>query len=110
MSKTRPKQGSDEWGKCSNMSKIILKQIIEGNLGYCANGTMGFSSPMSNNRSKQGRYCSNVSKTIEKQGIEGRSGYCANGPMGVSSPMSNTRSKLGSQGKCRDCSNVSKKG
>ena len=46
MSKTRPKQGSDEWGKCSNMSKIILKQIIEGNLGYCANGKMGVSLPM----------------------------------------------------------------
>ena len=29
--------------------------------------------------------------------------------MGVSLPMSKTRSKLGSEGKCRDCSNLSKK-
>ena len=36
-------------------------------------------------------------------------GYCASGPMAVISPMSNTRSKLGSEGKFRDCSNVSKK-
>ena len=28
--------------------------------------------------------------------------------MGVSSPMYKTRSNLGSEGKCRDCSNVSK--
>ena len=47
-------------------------------------------------------------KTIEKKGIVGRSGFCDNGPMGVSSSMSKTRSKLGSEGKCRDCSNVSK--
>ena len=49
-----------------------------------------------------------MSTKIEKQGIEGRSGYCANGSMIVISPMSNTRSKLGSEGKCLDCSNVSK--
>ena len=28
MSKTRPKQGSEGWGKCSNVSKTIVKQII----------------------------------------------------------------------------------
>ena len=72
MSKTRSKQGSDEWGNCSNVSKTILKQIIEGSLGYCANGPMGVSLPMSKTRSKQGRDCSNLSKKIEKQDIEGR--------------------------------------
>ena len=70
MSKTRSKQGSDEWGNLSNVSNTIVKQSIEVSLGYCANGPMGVSSPMSKTRSKQGRYCSNVSKTIEKQGIE----------------------------------------
>ena len=49
-----------------------------------------------------------MSKTIEKQGIEVISIYCANGPMGVSSPMSKTRLNLGSEGKWRDCANVSK--
>ena len=49
-----------------------------------------------------------MSKKIDNQGIEGRLGYYANGPMGVSSPMSKTRSRLGSEGKWRDCSNVSK--
>ena len=73
MSKTSSKQGSEEkWGDFSNVSKTILKQGIEGSLGYCANGPMGVSSPMSKNRLKQGseekwRDCSNVSKTIEKQ-------------------------------------------
>ena len=108
MSKTRLKQGSDEWGNCSNVSKTISKQKIEGSLGYCANGPMGVSSPMSKTRAKQGRDCSNLSKIIEKKGIEGGSGYCATGPMGVSSHMSKTRSKLGSEGKCRYFSNVSK--
>ena len=101
MSKTRLKQGNDEWGDCSNLSDTIVKQSIEGSLGYCANGPMGVSLPMSKTRSKQGRDFSNVSKTIEKQGIEGRSGYCDNGPMGVISPMSKTSSKLVSEGKCR---------
>ena len=64
MSKTRSKQGRDEWGNCSNVSKTIFKQSIEEILGYFDNGTMGVSSPMSKNRSKQGRDCSNVSKTI----------------------------------------------
>ena len=50
-----------------------------------------------------------MSNTIEKQGIGGGSVYCANGTMGVRSPMCKTRSKLGSEGKWRDCSNVSKK-
>ena len=49
-----------------------------------------------------------MSKTIDKQGIERRLGYCANGPMGVSSPMSKTRLNIGSEGKWRDCYNVSK--
>ena len=70
MSKTRSKQGSDEWGNLSNVSNTIVKQSIEVSLVYCANGPMGVSSPMSKTRSKQGRDCSNVSKTIEKQGIE----------------------------------------
>ena len=83
MSKTRSKQGSEEWGNHSNVSKTILKQIISGSLVYCANGPMGVSSPMSKNRLKQGiegkwGYLSNVSKTILKQGIEGSLGYCAN--------------------------------
>ena len=65
-------------------------------MGYCANGPMGVSSPMSKTRLKQGsedkwRDFSNMSKTIEKQGIEGSLGYCANGPMEVNSHMSNTR-------------------
>ena len=66
------------------MSKTVVNQSIEGSLGYCSNGPMGVSSPMSKTRLKQVsedkyRYLSNVSKTIEKQGIEGRLGYCANG-------------------------------
>ena len=69
MSKTGSNQGSDEWGNCSNVSKTIAKQIIDGSLGYSANGPMGVSSPMSKIIPKQGRDCSNVSKTIEKQGI-----------------------------------------
>ena len=41
MSKTRSKQGSEEWGNCSYVSKSMVKQSIEGSLGYCANGPMG---------------------------------------------------------------------
>ena len=71
------------------------------------------SSPMSNNRLKQGSEekwgnCPNVSKTIKKQSIEGSLGYCANGKMGISSHMSKNRSNKGSEDKWRDCSNVSK--
>ena len=36
------------------VSKTIVKQGIEGSLGYCANGTMGVSSTMSKTRLKQG--------------------------------------------------------
>ena len=55
MSKTRSKQSSKEKrGYRSNASKTIVKQGIEGSLGYCANGPMGVSSPMSKTRSKQG--------------------------------------------------------
>ena len=66
------------------MSKTIEKQGIEGRLGYCTNGPMGVSSPMSKTRSNIGSKekwgnRSNVSKTIEKQGIEGSLEYCANG-------------------------------
>ena len=86
MSKTRSGQGSEEWENHSNVSKTIVKQSIDGSLGYCANGPMGVSSPMSNTRPKQGsekkwQDFSNASKKIEKQGIEGWLGYCANGPM-----------------------------
>ena len=57
MSKNRSKQGSEEkWGDFSNVSKAIVKQGIEGSLGFCANGPMGVSSPMS--------------KTIPKEGIK----------------------------------------
>ena len=70
MYKNSSKQGRD----CSNVSKIIEKQGIEGSSGYCANGPMGVTSPMSKARSNLGsegkcRDCYNVSKTIEKQGI-----------------------------------------
>ena len=108
MSKTRPKQGSDEWENHSDVSKTILKKIIEGSLGYCVNGKMVVSSHISKTRLKQGRDLSNVSNTIDKQGIEVRLVYCANGPMGVSSTMYKTRKKQGSENKWRDCSNVSK--
>ena len=55
MSKTRSKQGSEKkWQDCSNVSKTIEKQGIEGRLGYCANGKMVVSSPMSKTRSKHG--------------------------------------------------------
>ena len=37
-----------------NVSKIIEKLIIEGRLGYCANGPMGVNSPMPKTRSKLG--------------------------------------------------------
>ena len=71
MSKTRSKQGSDKWGNHSNVSKTVVKQIIEGSLGYCANGPMGFSSPMSKTRlnqvsEKKWWDFSIVSKTIDK--------------------------------------------
>ena len=37
MSKTGLKQGIEEkWGDHSNVSKTIVKQGIEGSLGYCA--------------------------------------------------------------------------
>ena len=91
MSKTGSKQGSDEWGDLLNMSKTIVKQSIEESLGYCANGTMGVSSPIYKTWSKQGRGCSNVSKTIEKHGIEVRLRYCANGPIVVILLMYKTR-------------------
>ena len=68
------------------MSKIIVKQGIEGSLGYCANGPIGVISPMSKTRSKQDIEekwgdRSNVSKTIVEQGLEGCLGYCAKGPI-----------------------------
>ena len=53
MSKNRSKQGSEEWRNQSNVSKTFVKQNIEGSLGYCDNGTMGVSSPMSKTRPKQ---------------------------------------------------------
>ena len=53
MSKTRSKQGSEDWGNCSNVYKTIVKQSIEGSLGYCVNGPLGVSFPMSNTRSKK---------------------------------------------------------
>ena len=41
MSKTRPKQVSEEkWGDRYNVSKTIVKQGTEGSLGYCTNGPM----------------------------------------------------------------------
>ena len=41
MYKTRLKQGiEDKWENLSNVSNTIVKQGIEGNLGYCANGTI----------------------------------------------------------------------
>ena len=78
------------------MYKTILKQGIEGSLGYFANGKMLVSSPIYKTRSKQGivKKCGDryyVSKTIAKEGIEGSVGYCFNGPMGVTLPMSKTR-------------------
>ena len=55
MCKTRLKQGIEEkWQDCSNVSKIIVKQGIDGSLGYCANGPIGVSSPMYKTRPKQG--------------------------------------------------------
>ena len=63
------------------MSKTIVKQVIGGSLGYCANGPMVVSSPMSKTMSKQDIEdkwgdLTNVSKTIDRQGIEGSLGYC----------------------------------
>ena len=55
MSKTSLKQGiAEKWRNCSNVSKKIMKQCIEGSLGYCANGQIGVSSPMSKTRLKKG--------------------------------------------------------
>ena len=53
MSKTWSKQGSEEWGNHSNVSKIVVKKIIEVILVYCANGPMVVSSPMPKTRLKQ---------------------------------------------------------
>ena len=50
MSKTRSKQGSDEWGDLSNVYKTIVKQCIDGSLGYCVNRPMGVNLPMSKTR------------------------------------------------------------
>ena len=76
-------------GDFSNVSKKIEKQGIEGRSGYCTNGQMVVSSPMSKTRPNLGsdgkwRDCSNVSKTIEKQGIKGGLEYLPNGPIEVS--------------------------
>ena len=55
MSKTRSKQGSeDKWWDCSNVSKTIDKQVIEGRLVYCANGPIGVISSMSKTSSNLG--------------------------------------------------------
>ena len=89
MSKTRLKQGiEDKWGDFSNVSKNIVNQVIEESLGYCANGTIAVTSPMSNTMTKQGIEdkwgdISNVSNTIVKQGIEGSLVHCANGSMTI---------------------------
>ena len=89
MSKTRTKLCSEvKWRDCSNVSKTIEKQGIEGILEYCANGTIGVGSPMSKTKSNQGIEDKlgdqpNLSKTITKQGTEGRLQYCANGPMTI---------------------------
>ena len=72
MSKTRPKQGIEaKRGDSSNVSKTIVKKVIEVSLRYCANGPIVVSLPMSKTRSKQGieekwGYCSNVSTSISK--------------------------------------------
>ena len=65
-----------------------MKKGIKGSLGYCANGPIVVSSPMSKNRSKHAiedkwGYRSNLSKTIVNQGTEVSFGYCANGPMTI---------------------------
>ena len=62
------------------MSKTVVKQGIEGILGYPANGPIGVGSPMPKTRSHQGIKekwgdQSNISKTILKQGIEVSLGY-----------------------------------
>ena len=58
------------------MPKTIVKQGIEGSLGYCANGPIGVISPMSKNRLKKGIEkkwvdCSYVYKTIVKKVLRG---------------------------------------
>ena len=54
MSNTGSKQGiKNKWEDRSNVFKTILKQFIDGSLGYCANGPIGVRSPMSKTRSKQ---------------------------------------------------------
>ena len=72
MSNTRSNKSSeDNCGDRSNVSKTIVKQGIGGIFGYCANGPMVVSLPMSKTRlnlvseDKWGD-CSNVSKKIEK--------------------------------------------
>ena len=95
------------------MSKTIVKQSIEGSLGYCTNGTMGVIPHMSKTRSNQGsdnkwRDCYYVYKTIEKKGIERSLEYCSNRPIGASPPMSKTRSKQDIEGEWGDCSNMFK--
>ena len=69
MSKNSLKQGSDEWGNCSNVSKTIEKQGIKGSLEYFAKGPIKVSSPMYKTRSNQdieGKWenCSSVIKNI----------------------------------------------
>ena len=87
MYKTMSKQGIEgKWGDRSNVFNTIVNQGIEVSLGYCANGRILVSSPMSKTSLKQGieeiwEDRSNVSKTIVKQGIEVNLGYCANGKM-----------------------------
>ena len=76
MYKTSSKQDiEDKWEDRSNVSKTILKQLMEGSLGYSANGPIGVSSTMSKTSLKQriedkSGGLSNVSKTIVKQVIE----------------------------------------
>ena len=87
------------------MSNNIVNQSIDGSLGYCTNGPMGVSSPMSKTRSKlvsEGKFrdCSNVSNTIEKQGSKGSLEDCAKETIKVSSPMSKTRSKQDIECQC----------
>ena len=70
------------------MSNTIAKKSIAVSLGYCANGTIGVSSPMSKTRSKQdieGKWgdFSNVFKTIENQDTERTLEHGANGQMTI---------------------------
>ena len=87
MSRTKSKLGSEEkWQDCSNVSKTIDKQGINGSLEYCAKGPIRVSSPMSKTRSKkeiEGKWGdnSNVFKTIENQDTERSLVHGANGLM-----------------------------